>query len=350
MKVNIDSLKACAVEILVACGEAHNNALHVAENMVRADARGVTTHGTYLLTPIYNRVQVKQLELPTMVKIVNDDSATAVVDGNDGLGAVAGQLAVEIAKKKARQYGISIVLIRNTNNIGSLAYYTEQLAKEGMIAMMSCNAAPAMAPWGGAEPFMGTNPISSSIYTGEDNVFSADMATSVVARGKIRKAARNGQSIPDDWAMDETGKPTTDPNEALKGTLMPMGGPKGSAIALAVDIISGILAGAGHAPNLKSFHVTEGPTGVGASLIAVDIQHFMDRKDFSAIMGHYKESVKSMKKANDMLEIMMPGELEYRKEQASMENGIDLDENAATALRSLLQKIGSDMQLDIQSS
>ena len=128
---------------------------------------------------------------------------------------------------------------------------------------MSSNAAPSMAPFGGAEAFTGTNPIAIAMYTGRDLLFSADMATSVVARGKIRQSARRGIEIPGDWALDEHGNPTTDPNEALKGTLLPMGGPKGSAIALAVDILSGMVAGAQHAPDIKSFHDLDGPTGVG---------------------------------------------------------------------------------------
>src|SRR5690606_39626373 len=109
---------------------------------------------------------------------------------------------------RAKQFGVSLVLIRNTNSVGSLAYYTEMVAREGMIALMSSNAAPSMAPWGGAEAFTGTNPIAIAMYTGRDLLFSADMATSVVARGKIRQSARRGKSIPADWAMDETGNPT----------------------------------------------------------------------------------------------------------------------------------------------
>jgi LDH2 family malate/lactate/ureidoglycolate dehydrogenase len=244
LKLQYNALYERTVEILTASGESAENAAIVAKNLLKADARGVTTHGTYLLTPIWKRAQVKQLSLPTNAKIVSDDGATAVVDGGDGLGAVAGMLAVKTAVEKARQYGIASVLIRNTNNIGALACYTETIAKEGMVALMTCNAAPAMAPWGGAEAFLGTNPFAIGIYTGQDMVFSADMASSVVAHGKIRKAARNGETIPDNWATDSEGNFTTYPNAALKGALLPMGGPKGSAIALAVDIMSGMLSGA----------------------------------------------------------------------------------------------------------
>jgi LDH2 family malate/lactate/ureidoglycolate dehydrogenase len=268
-----------------------------------------------------------------------------MVDGGDGLGAVACTLALNAAAEKAREFGIASVLVRNTNNIGALACYTEAAAKEGMIALMGCNAAPAMAPWGGAEAFLGTNPFAIGIYTGRDMVFSADMASSVVARGKIRKAARNGESIPDNWATDSEGNFTTDPNAALKGALLPMGGPKGSAIALAVDIMSGMLSGAQYAPDLKSFHTPEGATGVGASLIVMDISRFMDLKLFQNHMEEYMVRVKGMKKAKGFNEIFMPGEIEYNKEQRSYKEGIEIDEKAVAAIDSLLKVIGSDKRL-----
>jgi LDH2 family malate/lactate/ureidoglycolate dehydrogenase len=202
-----------------------------------------------------------------------------------------------------------------------------------------------MAPWGGAEPFLGTNPFAIGIYTGNDMVFSADMASSVVARGKIRKAARNGENIPDNWATDSEGNFTTDPNAALKGALLPMSGPKGSAIALAVDIMSGMLSGAQYAPNLKSFHTPEGATGVGASLIIIDISRFMKLDAFKEHMQGYVESIKGMKKAKGFDEIYIPGEIEYNKEQKSYKEGIELDEKAVAAIDKLLEAIDSDKRL-----
>jgi LDH2 family malate/lactate/ureidoglycolate dehydrogenase len=345
LKIIWDDLFACTYELLLAAGESPEGAKLVAENLCQADARGITTHGTYLLTPILDRVNVNQLSLPTHPTFICDEAAVAIIDGGNGLGPVAGKLAADVAVKRASQYGIGMVLIRNTNNLGSLAFYTEMIARQGMVAMMNCNAAPAMAPWGGAEAFTGTNPIAIAIYTGQDVLFSADMATSVVARGKVRKAAREGKPIPSDWALDSDGNTTTDPATALKGTLLPMGGPKGSAIALAVDILSGILSGGEHAPNLKSFHAPEGKTGVGASLIAIDIRKFGDLNQFSASMDEYFQSLKGMKKAKFASEIFVPGEIEYRREIASRESGIVLDDKAVDVLNQLLEKVGSDKRL-----
>lgn len=341
MRIAYQDLFEASAKILRACGESEDNAAITAKSMCRADARGITTHGTYLLTPIWKRVKAKQLTLPTNAVLETDSGAVAVVDGGDGLGAVAGELAIRTAIKKAKEYGVSTVLVKNTNNIGFLACYTEEAAKAGMIAIMGCNAAPAMAPWGGAEAFLGTNPIAIASYTGNDCVFSADMASSIVARGKIRKAARNGETIPDNWATDGDGNFTTDPNAALNGALLPMGGPKGSAIALAVDIMSGMLSGASYAPNLKSFHTPEGQTGVGASLIVIDISRFQQPQAFAEKMDGYTADVKGLKRAKGFDEIYMPGEIEYNKEKQSLKDGISIDANAVTAINEILASIGS---------
>lgn len=339
MKIPQDKLYNAARNILIACGENEQGASDVAECMLKADMRGITTHGTYLLTPIYKRMQAHQLALPTQTTVAQDRGATATIDGGDGLGAIAGRKACDLAVAKAKEFGIATVLIRNTNNIGMLANYTEQAAREGMIAFMCCNAAPAMAPWGGSEQYIGTNPIAMAIYTGQDLIFSADMATSVVARGKIRKAARNGTAIPSDWALDEDGNITTDPNAALKGCLLPMGGPKGSAIALTVDLFAGMLSGSRYANDLKSFHAPEGSTGVGAALVVINIDYFMQAEEFSALMAEYIKKMKGLKKAQGTDAILLPGELEQMKEAQSRDKGVELDEGAVQAINELLKNL-----------
>lgn len=348
MKVFKDDLKKSVVDILISFGESPAGAERVADCLIKADMRGISTHGTYLLKPIADRVKAGMLALPTKPEVVMNDGATALIDGKDGLGPVAGYMAIETCIEKAKQFGIGMVLIRNTNNIGSLAYYTQIAADHDMAAIMACNAAPSMAPWGGADPYLGTNPIAISIPTYNDSCFSADMASSVVARGKIRKASRQNTPIPEGWALDKNGNPTTDPNGALKGTLLPMGGPKGSALALAVDIIAGLMAGSAFGPDLKSFHVPEGPTGVGAFCITIDINRFIGLAQFGSLMGSYTDSVKNLKKAAGFNEILMPGEIELRKEQDSLKQGIELDAQTINDINALLNEIGSKQGLPMR--
>jgi LDH2 family malate/lactate/ureidoglycolate dehydrogenase len=346
MKVPVETLKNVTVEILLGLGETLENARKTAEILVRADMRDIPTHGTYLLNVIAMRAENGQLKIPTEAKVISEKDSTAIIDGADGIGMVAAQLALEVAMKKAKEYGVGLALVRNTNNVGCLGCYTECAAEKGFIAIMSCNAAPAMAPWGAAEKFLGTNPISISIPSKGIN-FTADMATSVVARGKIRAAARKGTSIPDNWALDPEGRPTTDPQKALEGTLMPIGGPKGSSLAMVIDILSGLLAGSGYGNQLKSFHVLEGPTRVGVSCLAVDIAHFMDLTTFKDLMSNYVETVKNLRKAYGVEEILIPGEIRRRNEEKSLKDGIELDEKTVLALNELVKKLGGKSEISI---
>ncbi len=346
IKVKHQDLEQCVFEIFVALGESKENAKVVTESLVCSDCRGVTTHGTYYLFPIMDRIRASQFDLPSSPKVIVDNSAIAVIDGGNGFGQIAGKLAVDVAIKHASEYGISLVMIRNTNNLGALAFYTDMIAREKMIGIMGCNAAPAMAPWGGAEAFIGSNPIAIAFHTGRDLIFSADMATSVVARGKIRKAVMKGQTIPNDWALDANGNPTTDPAAALKGTLLPMGGPKGSAIALAIDIFSGILSGAKYGPNIKSFHEPNGPTGIGAMLMAIDIQKFMEVSKFTTTMDEYIHTLKNGKKSIENSEIFIPGEIEHRNEVESKANGVRLEEKTFDNINKVLKELKIDRALE----
>lgn len=346
MLVVRECLRKSAVEILAACGESIEGAELVADCLIQSDSRGVSTHGTYLLQTIAERAAAGMLTLPTKPEFIMNDGATALIDGKDGLGPVAGYLAIKTCIEKTKQFGVGAVLVRNTNNIGALAYYTRFACEQNMVAIMACNAAPAMAPWGGSEALVGTNPVAIAIPTGKTYCFSADMATSVVARGKIRKAARQNTAIPDNWAIDREGKATTDPNEALQGTLLPMGGPKGSALALAVDIIAGLIAGSQFGTAVKSFHTPEGKTGVGVFCITIDVTRFIAVNQFESLIEEYIRSAKSMTKAAGFTEILMPGEFEMRKLQASEEQGIDLELQTITDINTLLAKLGSKSKLE----
>ncbi len=340
MKIVRESLQSSLKALLTAVGESEENAETASKYMTMCDARGVTTHGSYMINPIIDRREADMFAFPTALSIVSDSGAVCVIDGGDGLGQVAADRACDIACVKAKEYGIAAVLLRNTNNVGALGPYVEKLAKNGLVALMCCNASPAMAPWGGREQFTGTQPFAAGIYTGEDLVFSADMATAVVARGKIRQALREGRTIPETWALDAEGRPTTDPAEAIKGILLPIGGPKGSAMALTIDIMAGMLSGSAYAPNVKAIHYPEGKAGVGGCLIALDIAHFMDLEEFREKMQTYLSSVRNMEKAEGVSRIYIPGEIEYEKTQNSYANGIALSDAAVEQLNKRLTAYG----------
>ena len=212
------------------------------------------------------------------------------------------------------------------------------------------NAAPAMAPWGGTEPFFGTNPIAIAVPSGEDEPVVLDMASSLVARGKIRRAERMKESIPLGWALDETGTPTTDPIAAMKGSLVPIGGPKGYGLALMIDLLAGLLSGSQYGPQVKTFHQPAGPTGVGMCAIAIDIARFMSVDQFHALLRDYLRAIRESKKAPGVSRIYLPGEIESEKEKKSAAEGIELSAASVSNLNKLLDRVGSPLRLREESS
>lgn len=339
MIVKIDELRQTAAAILVNLGEEPHNAEIASTIMVWADARGVATHGTYLLTPIARRAKAGMIQLPTRVTTISDNSGTGVLDGNNGLGQVAACRAMETSIEKAKRSGLAVTVVRNTNNIGSLGYYSLMAANEGMIGLAMANAAPAIAPWGGAEAFMGTNPFSIGVPTFNECPLIADMSSSVVARGKIRAASRKRMPIPPGWALDENGDPTEDPDLALKGTLLPMGGPKGAAMALIVDIFAGMLSGSKYGPGVKTFHELTGNTGAGAFCMAIKVDEFMADGVFKKLINDHLAAYKKVKRAKGIAEIFLPGEIESHKELASRQNGVEIDPQVMEGLQEMLGRV-----------
>ena len=345
MKVRPEKLKEFAFHILKGLNAADEEATLVADCLVRAEMRGIDTHGVHFLKLLSDRVDAHMIRIPTELKVVREDGTTSIVDGGNGLGQVAAHRAMKMSIQKGREFGIGLTLVRNTNHIGILAFYTLMAAEEGMVGIVMSNSAPSMSPWGGTEPFLGTNPISIAIPGSSRSPVVLDMSSSVVARGKIRRAQRMKESIPLGWALDETGTPTTDPVAALKGTLLPIGGPKGYGLALMVDALAGLLSGSRYGPEVKTFHQPLGPTGIGVFTTAIDIERFMPLHQFKALMTSYVGSIKKTKKVKNISQIYLPGEIELEKEEKSITEGIELDLVVVKSLNELLQKVKSPLRL-----
>ena len=346
--VNVKHLTEIVVEILVRLGENKKNALIASDAFVVADMRGINTHGIFLLRLIYERVKAKMLHVPSDFEVVSDKMATSVIDGKNGIGQVIASHGMQMSISKAKQWGIGIVAMRNINNIGTLGYYTCLAAEHDMVGILTTNGNPAIAPWGSTEPFFGTNPISIAFPVEGGPPLFLDMSCSVVARGKIRASARNGKKIPLGWAQTKTGEPTTDPEEALQGSLFPIGGPKGSALAMMVDIFAGMLSGSSYGPQLKTFHQLHGPTGAGATCIAIDINKFMDSQKFAFLLKEYLKSIKNLKKRDGVSEIFLPGEIELKNEIKSRYEKIILPRKIAADINKILKDVGAKEILRIE--
>ena len=346
MRVLPDRLKEITVQIVRGLGASHEEAVLLAESLVRADMRGTDTHGVTYLKLLADRVDMQMVNLPTRLKVIKEDVATGLIDGGNGLGQVAAHRAMTMSLEKARRCGSGCCLVRNTNNVGFLAFYTMMAAEKGMVGIIMTNAAAAMSPWGGADAFFGTNPLSIAVPgDSQDPAIVLDMSSSLVARGKVRRAQRLKESIPLGWAFDESGAPTTDPAAALKGTLAPMGGPKGYGLALMVDVLAGMMPGSKYGREVRTFHQPEGPTGVGVCCLAIDVERFMPVEAFKGLVRSYADSIRGSKKAKGVSRIYLPGEIESEKEKTSSREGIEINPDTAKHVNQLLEKVKSPLRL-----
>jgi LDH2 family malate/lactate/ureidoglycolate dehydrogenase len=345
VKVAASHLREVSTALVRAMGTDAREASLVADNLVMADMRGIPTHGVNFLPILAERVERKMVALPTALKVVSDFGAVVHLDGGNGLGQTAAAQGMRACIEKARRFGVGLALIRHTNHIGLLAYYSLLAAEQGMIGFCMCNGAASMAPWGGAEPFFGSNPFSVAAPGGGETPVVLDMSTTVVARGKIRRAQRLKERIPLGWALDAQGAPTEDPEAAMKGTLLPIGGPKGYGIAFFIDLVCGLLAGSSYARELKTFHKPEGPTGVGVTTLAIDIARFMPLETFSPLVGEHVRSIRCSARAAATCRIYLPGEIEAEKDRLSAERGVEVDDSVCQALDGLLAKKGLAMRL-----
>jgi len=338
VRVAVDGLREAMEALLKTMGAHEQEAWIVAESLIKADLRGTHSHGCTYFPLITERIAKGFINIPTQLRQIADEGAIAHMDGNNGLGQAAAAEAMRKSISKAKAYGIGLTLIRNTNNIGFLGFYSLMATSEQMIGICACNAASAIAPWGGAEPFFGTNPFSIGIPVANQAPIVLDMSASMVARGKIRRAEKLNESIPMGWALDETGAPTTDPAEALKGSLLPIAGPKGYGIAFLIDLVCGLLSGSKFGRDVVTFHKLLGPTGVGVMTMALDITRFMPLSRFEALISGYADDLRNSQKADGIERIFLPGEIESESEHVASSRGVEVDSQVILKINQLLEE------------
>jgi LDH2 family malate/lactate/ureidoglycolate dehydrogenase len=313
--------------------------------MVRTDLRGVDSHGVGML-PTYLRWHRLGWIVPAAEpKIVRDEGTTAVVDGQQAFGHYTSTLAMELAIAKARAHGVGFVTCRNSNHYGAAANYSMMALAHDMIGLSMTNAGPAVVPTHGRQAMLGTNPMSLAAPAGRHFPFVLDMATSTVAIGKLSVARRWGKAIPSGWALDREGQPTTDPNVAYETRLMTplgatreLGGHKGYGLAVMVDILSGVLAGAGFADVRRRRDPDPTRADIGHFLGAIDIARFRDLAAFKADMDDLLHALKESPKAEGEDRIYVAGEPEWECEQRRRREGIPL----APGLVSQLQEVSAE--------
>lgn len=343
-----EKLKEYCANVFEKAGVQKEVADLVADSLIHADLRGVDSHGVVRTAIYLKRIENNMINPFANIEIEMESSGIALINGNNHFGSVIGSKAIEIAMKKAKENGVGIVGVKGSNHFGTGAYYVLKAIQQDMILIVMSNASQTMPPTGGIRPFIGTNPLAVGIPTGNTVPYVLDMATSVVARGKIIVAAQRGEEIPLGWAIDKAGNPTTDANAALEGSVLPVGGPKGYAISMFIDILAGVLTGAGFGKYVNNMYENwQDPQNVGHFFIALDIKKFIPIDLFKQRMDQYIQEIKEEPRARDVVEIFIPGELEHRKVIERKAHGIELPFKVVEELRDIGEKYGLDIQQTI---
>jgi uncharacterized oxidoreductase len=315
-----------ARRIFAALGASDDDARWIATLLVRANLRGHDSHGVIRIPQYVASVRQGNTNPRPAIKVTQDTPTTAVVDGDLGFGQVVARRATEVAVKKAARQGLAGVGVQRSNHVGRLADYVELAAERGFVGLMWTNAATAQSvvPHGGVSLRLSTNPLAVAVPGPNGTVaLSVDMATSVVAEGKVRVKRNRKEPLPEGWAIDGQGRPVTDSGVFYgppRSGLLPMAGHKGTALALVVEVMAGILSGAG------AIGSRSGPVLNGSFLVLVEIARFLPLVDFTTQVTDLVSWVRSSEPAPGAAGVMVPGEPEARMERERGANGIPVEE------------------------
>ncbi|MDR1800536.1 MAG: Ldh family oxidoreductase [Lachnospiraceae bacterium] len=344
-KVELKKIYDISIAILTASGVPLEESKIIAETILDAHRKGRHTHGIGRL-PIYVRkIHENLMSAKTNLQKIKKTPLISLYDAGNGFGQVAATIAMNDCINKAKVHGLAVSAVKDSNSFGTAGYYGEMAAKKGLIAIVMGNASPAMAPIGGSKAITGTNPICFAFPGTKKNYpVILDMACSIVARGKIRLCAKNGEKIPLDWAKDKTGNPTDDPTKAVEGTLNPIGGPKGFGLSLVADIFCGLLTGSAFAGDVKGLNDPKELSRYGHFMLCLNPEFFLTKDEYEIRMNYLIDKVKS---CGDEGKIFMPGELEFLCEETNPVY-VALSDTMLNDINSLAKTLEIDQRLQNQ--
>lgn len=334
--VHPTELRQYGAAILSAAGLPDDDADIVAGSLVDANVRGIDSHGVTRIPVYVERLQRGLVNPRPNIRVLSECGGALVVDGDNGMGAVVTSKAVDIALDRLAGLRSVSVAVRNSNHYASGAFYLKPVLDRGAIGFLYSNAPSTMAAWGGTRRYLGTNPYTFAAPAGSHGSVVLDMATSVVARGKVILAAQRGESIPEGWAVDAQGAPTTDAQAALEGSVLPFGGPKGYGIAMMVEIMAGVLSGANIGPGVGDLYenMTD-PQGIGAFLQVIDISAYLPYDQFLHRIDGFLDEIKATGSPERGREVLAPGEIEARTAVTREAEGIPLSTDVVSALAAI---------------
>lgn len=309
------------------------------DTLLDAELRGIKTHGLMRVPLYYNNIAGRTVIVPTLLEICSEQGAVTVYDGHDGLGQWLAWRGMQTAMVKADQFGIGAATVRNSQHFGTAGYYAKLATDRNMIGLVFTNASPRLAPWGGTSKLFGNNPWAVGIPTHDPEIpFVLDIANSVSSAGRIWRALKNGETIPLDWALNERGEFTSDPQEALRGTLLPFGQHKGYGVTFAVSALSALLSGGTLDPDVLPMNAEGKPQHVSHFFIAVRIDFFQPLDEFKQCMKEMIERVHHSEKMPDVERIFYPGERGYERKSKQLRRGaVQMDANVWAEIERLVQ-------------
>jgi ureidoglycolate dehydrogenase (NAD+) len=314
-------------------GLSEDHAHTVADVLLFADARGIHSHGAIRVEYYAERISKGGINVAPDFRMERTGPATAVFHADNGAGHVAAQRAMIEAMAIASSSGLAAVGVRQISHSGALPYFTEQAAASGYIGISMCQSDPMVVPYGGAQPYYGTNPIAFAAAGAEDEILGFDMATTVQAWGKVLEARAQGEDIPDDWAVDHHGEPTTD-HDAVTA-LLPLAGPKGYGLAMMVDVMSGILLGLPFGKRVSSMYTDmhEG-RDLGQLHLVIDPGVFTDKATFRRHISQTRQELNTVEPAPGFDHVLFPGQDKEIVQADYREHGIELEDHIYDYLNS----------------
>lgn len=336
-KYDVTKLTDFAANVMNKAGLTEDEAALFAEALLHADSRGIGSHGISRLGVYSKRIAAGVIHSGIELGVLSEGESVYHFDAKAGPGVCMGRQMMDKCIEKAKKTGCCFATAKNGTHWGALSFYTKYAAEKGMIAIVSCNAEAGVAPFGGFKPMLGTNPLSIALPAKNHKPVCLDMATSMAARGKIVLAQKEGKSIPETWALGPDGKPTTDPNVALdQKCLLPFGAYKGYGIGLIIDMFCHALAGGGDSRHTNSFwHDFEHPQNLGYNMMVIDIEKFLPISVFGERIDRMIEEFKAVPTVPGVESVLIPGEIEDKKQEISEKEGVELSDKLVAELKSV---------------
>ena len=346
-RIAAGDLRNFVAKALVSQGVPDDDAARVAELMVEADLFGYDTHGVFRLRQYLARLRGGGCNPRAQIRIAHETAATAVIDGDNGLGHLAMSTARDLAIVKAREAGIGWVGVRRGNHAGPLALYVRPQAEAGMIGMAAAvGSANHVPPFGGTDLLLGTNPIAISAPSGGPDPFVLDMASTVAAMGKIKKLAQQGEPMPEGWMVGRDGAPLTDPARRSEGFLLPIGGPKGFGLSVAIGLMAGVLNGAAFGSDVVDFTSdTSSETNTGQFVMALNVAAFGTEDTFAETAARVFDEMRASTPLPGHDPVRLPGEGKSAAVAQRRENGLALNPALCRDLAALAQEYGIEAPL-----